>query len=159
MKTLIITLLTFTSTLASAANIASYNFDTWAEGNREILSVVVSITDDQEMKILAHGETNIAELVLIEPQIVKLKESVYREIENLTFDLENAKIEKKYNQVVCMMYPVIGRTNHLYIASELVSGPTGCWVSNSVQPKNEYQLNKALQLKQMIKVLALTLMK
>ena len=83
--------------------------------------------------------------------------------------MANPQIKTTYSQIVCTMMPgPEAANNHLTVRRnwnwdirdflgemELVSGPSGCWVSTNIQPEGDWGKRNANELKEVLKVLAL----
>ncbi len=178
MKTsLLITIGLLFSTNVFAKDLASYRFAVREDvaGKSIIHHMVTTITEEAELNIVLNtssgsfpffidGESE-AEANFSKP----LNKHIFALLKRDITRLSGADIERRTNQIVCMMMP--GPTmsnNHLSVlrgydyntgtfagVMELVDGPSGCWVSSATYPKNTYDRTAATSLKGLIKAITL----
>ena len=173
MKKIILLLAFAISTTAQAREtyLASYNFGVIDSVGAKIitanltdegfLSVETTTVDDMFGLPSDDAETFYASKTLHPINLKNLKHKV--------ISLANAEIEASYAGIVCMLMPSIDQSsNHLSVARDydydseqfngemtLVDGPRGCWVSNKVHLKNTFSNEIAVELKGILRALAI----
>ena len=176
-QTLLIAMVLLFSTAAFAKDLASYRFAIRTDdGNsRSIIhQMVTTVTDEGEMTVVLNTSGGnfpfFTEDRSNEKTFAKtLNKHVFKLLENDIKRLSNAEIEKRTNQIVCMMMQgPMSSNNHLSVLRgfdynsksylgemELVDGPHGCWVRSATYPKNTYDRATAASLKALMKALTL----
>lgn len=140
----------------------------------------ISISDGKYMEIEVQSTDSVMRGPFAEPtpgsrtRTIRVSENMndklYKTIMNKVYSLANAKM-KKYDRIhpICMMMPAPSMyTNHLSVKRDydydkkyfkkplqVILGPQGCWVSNPIIPKNNYDVREARELALMLKTLAL----
>ena len=178
MKTSLLILISLLfSTNVFAKDIANFRFAIRedVEGRSIIHHMVSTITDEAELKVTLNSSSGRFPFFIdgdSQPEATfskELNKHVFALLKNDIIRLSNAEIEKRTNQIVCMMMP--GPTmsnNHLSVLRghdyntqeflgkmELVDGPNGCWVRSATYPKNTYDRAAAASLKGLIKAITL----
>lgn len=160
-----------------AKDLASYRFAIRdnAEGSTMIHHIVSTITDEAELKVTFSTFGGLPPFFYSGDSVPQefysqvLNKHVFTLLKNDIMALSQAELEKRTNQIVCMMMP--GPTlsnNHLSVRRgydyntqsflgemELVDGPHGCWVRSATYPKNTYDRATAAKLKRIIKAITL----
>lgn len=168
--------LTVLSLNVMAKDMTHYKFAVAGDERGEFHSIEATITEDQELKVDLVTTIGQPPFYIPSPgqsqsysDVKRLNDVIFNLIKNEVIGLSTARIVKKTNVVVCMMIPGPHQANdHLSILRhydhhtdefleemKLILGPQGCWVSNPVYPKENYQMVKAQKLKSMLKVMAL----
>ena len=174
---LLTTLLLLSSTIIHAKEIAHYRFAVRDNTNQELILMEVSVDDQKELIVKSKIYESSEQGPIFFPTEIREEMTVKKELNQFSFDaifykvknLANTAIEISEHQIVCAMMPGPTASNdHLSVlrdwswdaqdflgSLELVSGPQGCWVSRKVQPKEQWAKQQALNLKEIIRVLAL----
>ncbi|MFT6069315.1 MAG: hypothetical protein ACJAT2_002753 [Bacteriovoracaceae bacterium] len=176
-RSLLITICLLFSTNAFAKDLASYRFAVREDvaGKSIIHSLVATVTDEAELNITHNTASGTFPFFMDEQSegegsfSKKLNKHIFSLLKRDIIRLSEAEIERRTNQIVCMMMP--GPTmsnNHLSVlrgydyrsdsftgVMELVDGPSGCWVSSATYPKNTYDRAAATSLKGLIKAITL----
>ncbi|MAF98133.1 MAG: hypothetical protein CMH26_05810 [Micavibrio sp.] len=171
------TVLVFTAMAAQAKEIAHYRFAVQDYATNEVVHVEATLEDTKELHIEAMSFLGRGHGPIFFPSEVKEDVSVTKNLNKYTYEilfnkvknLANAQIKTTYQQIVCTMMPgPEASNNHLTVRRnwdwdmddfigemELISGPSGCWVSTSVQPDGDWGKRHAYELKEVLKTLAL----
>ncbi|MEE2670675.1 MAG: hypothetical protein VYA54_03140 [Bdellovibrionota bacterium] len=167
MKTFLLTLVLISTNLF-ADELAHHRFAIQLTEKSQIVTVEATVLESKSLKVEAKvftGELDrpflnlkpVGEPILIDEAIPT---SVFSELKSKISELQNAKIEKRIYEVICLMFPrPTMSNNHLSVFREgemkLVSSPSGCWVSKETLPSSVKAALNAQLLKQSVKVLAL----
>ena len=147
---LIATILFATNTFAAESNIATYQFGKRVAGPG--ISIFTVTLDSAGNAVVFSNKDKVV-------GGRRLGQSNLRNLTSMIQSLQQAEIASVYSPIVCkMIVAPENSTDHLYIGNKLVDGPHGCWVSNTVQPKNPYLDNLAHQVKTILKALALEIL-
>ena len=165
-----------TSAATVAKDVTSYRFAVRSDLGEvtQVHHLVATVTDGAILRI-EHTQSEgshpfFADSVGRTEELSKrLSTFTYQSLMGNVIALSNAKIERSFMQVVCMMMPSpVHSNNHLSVARgydvntgnffgdmELVAGPRGCWVSSKVKPVGGREQLAADLLKNQIKVATL----
>jgi len=177
-KILLLTLGLMFSANVFSKDLAQFRFAMRSSDGAQVSTfhhMVATISDEAVLSVEINSSTGNFPFFLPEDGTIQrtfsktLNKHVFNLIKDDIIRLSQAEIEKRTNQIVCMMMP--GPTmsnNHLSVLRgydwntqvftgkmELVDGPKGCWVRNSTYPKNEYDRATATNLKALIRALTL----
>lgn len=167
MKTFLLTLMLISTNLF-ATELAHHRFAIQLTEKSQIVIIEATVLENKGLEVEASvftGELNrpfldlkpVGEPILIDEVIPT---SVFSELKSKISVLQNAKIENRIYEIICLMIPrPTMSNNHLSVFVEgekkLVSSPSGCWVSKETLPSSAKAALDAQLLKQSIKVLAL----
>ena len=169
MKIIISLLLLVATWTASASEIITkYDFGLRTEaGVRFVQSM---LNDDGQLSIEVYSKNlllSAARPAADQLLVVDISDQNFKMIRDIVRGLVKEEVVESFSSVVCMMMPADeDRSDHLYLnrefdqqndvftgALELVSGPQGCWVSHRVNFVNQWSNNRALRIKNTLRIL------
>ncbi len=177
LKALAITTALFFSGLAQAGDIiAKYEFSQSKHQEGLTYLITAAVDHEQGLSVQVNKIKNDYTRIL-GPQDVEVELEKEYTLNNLEFNLlkrridhfHDVKIVRNTNRVICMMMPhptmyfntlSLNPTSYTTggptrLGLEVVLGPTGCWVRNSITPEKSIDTERASTLKDLIKLITL----